>query len=165
MKKLITFCTLLLAVAVNAGTNPPVKKAKIQAPKQPAYEFMQKRISNAVEKKVRVVTVWVNGVKAKGALIGFNAEKTKAEIMLDNKASRAADIAGTDSFKIRVDLGTFAKGSYSENKRAGKYLRSYNANDRHLYVYTFDVQPNGNFVKAAGNMERISKALACHLLK
>ena len=165
MKKLITFCTLLLAVAVNAGTNPPVKKVKVQAPKQPAYEFMQRRISNAVEKKVRVVTVWVNGVKAKGALIGFNADKTKAEVMLDNKASRETDIAGTDSYKIRVDLGTFVKGAYSENKRAGKYLRSYNANDRHLYVYTFDVNPKGNFVKAAGNMKRISRAQASALLK
>lgn len=165
MKKLVTFCALLLAVAVNAGTNPPVKKAKVQAPKRPAYDVMQNRISNAVEKKVRVVTVWVNGVKAKGALIGFNADKTKADIMLDKNASLEADMAGTDSFKIRVDLGTFVKGAYSENKQAGKSLNAYNANGQHLYVYTFNVNPKGDFVKFAGNMKRISRALAGNLLK
>lgn len=157
MKKLITFCTLLLAVAVNAGAGTPADS------KKPLK--LEKKLVSAVNSQKRVVTVWVNGVKAKGALIGFNAEKTKAEVMLDNKASRETDIAGTDSYKIRVDLGTFVKGAYSENKHAGKYLRSYNANDRHLYVYTFDVNPKGNFVKAAGNMKRISRAQASALLK
>ncbi len=157
MKKLITFCTLLLAVAVNAGAGTPTDS------KKPLK--LEKKLVSAVNSQKRVVTVWVNGVKAKGALIGLNADKTKAEVMLDNKASREADIAGTDSYKIRVDLGTFVKGAYSENKRAGKYLRSYNANDRHLYVYTFDVNPKGNFVKAAGNMKRISRAQASALLK
>lgn len=165
MKKLVTFCTLLLAVAVNADTNPPVKKAKVQAPKQPAYDVMQNRINNAIEKKVRVVTVWVNGVKAKGALIGFNANKTQADIMLDQNATMEADMAGTDSFKIRVDLDTFVKGAYSENKQAGKFLKSFNSNGLHLYVYTFNVNPKGDFVKFAGNMKRISREQASRLLK
>ena len=165
MKKLVTFCALLLAVAVNAGTNHPVKTVKVQTPKKPAYDVIHKRIDNAIEKKVRVVVVWVNGAKAKGALIGFNADKTKAEIMLDKNASLEADLAGTDSYKIKVDLSTFAKGAYSENKQAGKFLKSFNSNGQNLYVYTFDVNPKGNFVKSASNLNRISREQAARLLK
>lgn len=165
MKKLVTFCALLLAVAVNAGTNPPVKTVKVKIPKQPAYDYAYSSVSDAVEKKVRVVTVWVNGVKAKGALLGFNKERTKADILLDSNASLEADIAGTDSFKIRVDLSTFVKGAYSENKQAGKFLNAYNANGQHLYVYTFNVNPKGDFVKFAGKLNRISREQARRLLK
>ena len=179
MKKIfmLTFalgaCSLLSAEAgfpepgFPAGGFPAAEKAVAKVQKQAEKKKVSRKVPVVISAK------GMSEVKAQGVLLRVNSDYTEAQILLNEKASRAIDIIGeSDSdealtpVSIYVDLSAFGKGFYSKNNNASKDLyASHQSGSAPLYVYTMKINPKGNFAKSIKNLTPISEDMARNILR
>lgn len=177
MKKILLLAfALSTCVLLNAEVKYPKTKSQT---KLPDISSVRKKVQEKADKlnALRKVPVIISAkglepVNAFGILLRVNSSYTQADILLDEEASRAVDIIGEGDYEgvlapvsIYIDLSSFGKGFFSDNKNAAKDLyASHEENQVPLYVYSMKVNPNGNFAKSIKGLAPVSEHAARRML-